>query len=285
MLNPDLAISSVKSTSVTSTTNVRSFCNIENSLVVKFYTTGQANEAIVVTQTANGYSLEDQSGSGISPISICPANLEEGWYNYVQNGNTYYFDNDLVALTGLNELEKNNVTSKFYFDDIGRMQTGWIKRKVNNEFIYNYFDQDGRMLTGWQTIDSKKYYLNDDGVMQVGWLELNDDKYYFNEYGVLTTGWKEINDKWYYFDSDGVMQKGMKQINNEWYYLCNSSGCTIGAMQIGLVDIITGNDTNTYYFRTETDDVSSGPKGSMVKGFVNYNSNTYYFRHYTNEYT
>lgn len=54
----------------------------------------------------------------------------------------------------------------------------------------------------------------------------------------------------------------------------NTLSYSYGLAQTGFVN----DDSNTYYFRTSDNEISNGPKASMVLGLVNINSNTYYFR-------
>ena len=54
----------------------------------------------------------------------------------------------------------------------------------------------------------------------------------------------------------------------------NTLSYSYGSAQTGFVV----NDSNTYYFRESDNDVSTGPKASMVLGLATINNNTYYFR-------
>lgn len=96
----------------------------------------------------------------------------------VSKGNTYYFGEDGVKVTG--------------WRDIGESRY--------------YFDSEGILMTGWQTLEESRYYLGTDGKMVAGLQEIEGNTYYFDNDGKMATGEIYLGLTLCTFGEDGVLK-------------------------------------------------------------------------------
>lgn len=103
----------------------------------------------------------------------------------ISKGNTYYFGEDGIRVTGWQEIGGNR-----YF-----------------------FNKEGIRQTGWYEADGVRSYLNDDGTMAIGWVESEGSKYYFNNDGKMLTGEQQIGTKKCTFSEDGKFIESVDNID------------------------------------------------------------------------
>lgn len=122
------------------------------------------------------------------------------------------------------------------------------------------------------------YYLD-------GWQDINtltlDNQYVWVENGQpVFNDWRLIDSKWYHFGNYGLLDLGFfTDTDGSVYYLSENTSDSLGSMLTGWQEI----NEYEYFFRIEKDNISEGPKGSMVKGLHKVGSDTYYFIENSNE--
>ena len=169
----------------------------------------------------------------------------KGAYSF--DGNTYFskghyfFDQNGVMLTGLQQVTEadGSVKNYFYSDATGRRaESGWVlaggKWYLLNDDGSVATDSSGQMITGTPTKegflidprDGKTYMVNDQGGFVYGWQKVGDTWYHFDETtGVLdgqakslTNTFCKMGDKVYYFDKNGKEVTGWQKLSGHWYY-------------------------------------------------------------------
>ncbi len=202
------------------------------------------------------------------PIKIA---AKEGFV--VEDGNTYYYEND-EKISGFKRVEDK----LYFFSRVNyALKTGW----QHSEEGYWYQDEDGEVLTGLQKIENETYLFNEEGIMQTGFIPLEDKLYFFSRVnGALKTGWQHAEEGYWYQNENGEVLTGLQKIENE-TYLFNDNGI----MQTGFIPL---ND-KLYFFsrvngvlKTGWQNASEGiwyqnSNGEVVKGIQKIDNNTYYF--------
>ena len=241
----------------------------------------------VTGKTSGNTTVTVTSENGVKDvcnITVLDQELVTGWKT--ENGKTYYYDAQGVAVTGWQIIGG----AKYYFNSDGSMKTGWYKENgkwyclTGNGAVVGwrtivkakyYFNSDGTMKTGWHSDAGKWYYFGNNGAV-TGWQIIGGAKYYFNSDGTMKTGWYKENGKWYcltgngaavgwktivkakyYFNSDGTMKTGWYKEAGKWYYL-SDNGAVVGWKTIG---------SGKYYFNSD---------GTMKTGWY-YESGTWYY--------
>ncbi|SCB78147.1 CAP domain-containing protein [Weissella bombi] len=114
-----------------------------------------------------------------------------------QWGNTYYFNGDGVAVSGLQNISGN----KYYF---GEDNTHYLRKNQ------------------WLKINGKSYYANSEGVLLAGIQKIKDKYYYFdlktNQLADMRNYVLSQWGKWYLIDNAGVVQSGLQRWHENYYY-------------------------------------------------------------------
>ena len=117
----------------------------------------------------------------------------------VIDGDTYYFDADGVAVTGLQVID--GLT--YYFDEEAIMQHGF--QEVDGK-RYLLDEETGAACSGVYQTEAGTYRFGEDGSQQFGWVETEDGSYYTDEEtGLVLPGWQTVGNKDYKFDEEGLM--------------------------------------------------------------------------------
>lgn len=176
----------------------------------------------------------------------------------VFQGESYYFDEEGNAISGLFEDEESE--DLYYFDEESHqaVKEAWVEEE-NKSY---YFDQDGKAVSGLYkdeekealyyfdsvtkegkknglvTDQGKTYYFDEDGEAISGlWKNPEDESlHYFklDDHSQLEESWKSIGQDTYYFDQTGAAVTGLqttitegevyylfddfKQAKNYWYF-------------------------------------------------------------------
>ncbi len=206
--------------------NFKYYCETHFGTV--FYSTGDAEEALVASVSEDEIEIDQLTGSGADASLTAPVintrttwdgwhvwDYEYDWYGYDKNGLVWtYFENG-IPKTGWQEIGG----SRYYFDNNGFMQNGWLKYGSD----WYYLNGSGRMYTGWLNLGgglNSWYYLDDNGIMATGWRTIEEKTYFFDFSGAMQTGWKTISGKKYFFDDSGVLvSEGWAKSDGSWIYL------------------------------------------------------------------
>jgi len=136
-----------------------------------------------------------------------------GWAE--ENGSRYYFDEQGLLLTGLQEINGKSCylwTSPHYGQVYGSRTTGWL-RLAEGQY---YFFEDGTPARGWQQLDGKRYFFGADGAACTGWSEIDGEWYLFGGDGAMRTGWQEETgpdgQRSYFLQPDGAMVTGWRTV-------------------------------------------------------------------------
>ena len=182
--------------------------------------------------------------------------LIKGWYlaqqqsfgNHFINNTWYYFDNDGIALSGIQTI--NNIV--YYFEN-GKMCVNAKKTKDGKLYVFGldgmgkeytqdgwindkYYIENGNLVTGWKMISQKWYYFDKNSSEKVRSekREIDGSMYYFDSEGEMLTGTlRNTNEGVIYADESGRLQKEgwYATADGKWYYLKNASAVT-GAVKI-----------------------------------------------------
>ena len=225
----------------------------------KFYETGRAGRAIVVTfntknVTINELNTSDKLVSAANAASTkSPAT--EGW-SYWANRTPKYKNSGMA-----------DNSSNYY----------WM-----------YFNSNKSVATGWKYVNGRWYYFNNDGIMQTGWITYKGKRYYLStstsgcvKHGEMITGWKDMNG-WYYFNNSGEMLKGWHKIyyngKNYWFYFAENDnqypGFKEGMMLTGRHQVKYNGKTLWYYFCESSGKPCGYTKGAMLS-WITYKGHTY----------
>ena len=141
---------------------------------------------------------------------------------YEENGNTYYYLDDILV-TGVYKIEED----EYYFDKDGVMQ--------KDAFIDNkYYNLDGKNILGEVLIKNKNLYINENGIVKDNFI---DNKYY-DINGEYVSGFEIINGNVYYKENNKIV-KGIRLINNVRYYFDFETGVLKGKNIQSVIDIST----------------------------------------------
>ena len=169
----------------------------------------------------------------IFPIMV---NAKEGLQ--VENGKTYYYEND-VKVNGFKLID-----NKLYF--FSRVDYALKKGWQHASEGYWYQKEDGEVVVGRQEVDGNTYYFNENGIMQTGFIREDNKLYFYSRVnGVLKKGWQHASEGYWYQKEDGEVVIGKQEVEGNTYYFNEN-----GIMQNGFI-----TDNNELYFYSRVNGV------------------------------